>query len=129
MPARSPLSPAPSTLTGPSPPPPSLTSRLRPFDKVMPSSLETATDRGLGFQSRQLPELTRCYTVRNTSDAHFGAGSAHGDDQFEMGGFIVHFFGLELIERLADGFKILELADFEEGRLPRRLSAVTMARI
>jgi SAM-dependent methyltransferase len=69
------------------------------------------------------------YTARNTSDAHFGTGSAHGDDQFEMGGFIVHFFGLELIERLADGFKNLEVADFEEERLPRRLSAVTMARI
>lgn len=69
------------------------------------------------------------YTVRNASDAHFGAGSAHGDDQFEMGGFIVHFFGRELIERLADGFEILDVADFEEGRLPRRLSAVKMARI
>src|SRR5665811_749402 len=45
MPARSPLSPAPSTLTGPSPPPPSLTSPLRPFDKVMHSPLETAPDR------------------------------------------------------------------------------------
>src|ERR1019366_9499361 len=49
MPARSPLSPAPSTLTGPSPPPPSLTSRLRPFDKVMHSSLETARHRVVGL--------------------------------------------------------------------------------
>lgn len=69
------------------------------------------------------------YTARNTSDAHFGAGTAHGDDQFEMGGFIVHFFGRDLIDRLADGFEILEVADYEEGRLPRRLSAVTMTRI
>jgi SAM-dependent methyltransferase len=69
------------------------------------------------------------YTVRNTSDAHFRMGIAHGDDQFEMGGFIVHFFDRALIEGLADGFEILEIGDFEEGRLPRRLSAVTMRRI
>lgn len=69
------------------------------------------------------------YTVRNTSDPHFGAGIAHGDDQFEMGGFIVHFFSRALIERLADGFELLEVADYEEGKLPRRLSAVTMRRI
>jgi SAM-dependent methyltransferase len=69
------------------------------------------------------------YTVRNVADAHFGAGVAHGDDRFEMGGFVVHFFGQTLIDRLADGFEILEIADFEEGRLPRRLTAVTMRRV
>jgi len=69
------------------------------------------------------------YTVRNTSDAHFGAGIAHGDDQFEMAGFIVHFFSRALIGRLADGFELLEVTDYEEGKLPRRLSGVTMRRI
>jgi SAM-dependent methyltransferase len=69
------------------------------------------------------------YTIRNTSDAHFGAGIAHGDDQFEMAGFIVHFFSRALIGRLADGFELLEVTDYEEGKLPRRLSGVTMRRI
>ena len=68
------------------------------------------------------------YTVRNTSDAHFGAGADHGDGMFEMGGFIVHFFDQELIERLASGFELLDVAEYEEGRLPRRLFAVTMRR-
>jgi ubiquinone/menaquinone biosynthesis C-methylase UbiE len=68
------------------------------------------------------------YTVRNTSDPHFGAGVDHGDRMFEVGGFIVHFFDQELIELLASGFELLEVAEYKEGRLPRRLFAVTMRR-
>ena len=49
------------------------------------------------------------YTVRTTADAHFGAGVDRGDDRWETG-----------------GFQILEVTDYEEGRLPRRLAAVTM---
>lgn len=44
-----------------------------------------------------LPGGLMVYTVRNTTDAHFGAGASHGDDMFEMGGFIVHFFDRVLI--------------------------------
>ncbi len=40
------------------------------------------------------------------------------------GGFIVHFFGRELVERLAAGYELLEVREFEEGDLPRRLFAV-----
>jgi SAM-dependent methyltransferase len=69
------------------------------------------------------------YSVRNTSDSHFGAGIDHGDGMFEMGGFIVHFFNRELIAQLADGFNVLDISEYEEGRLPRRLFAVTMRRI
>jgi len=68
------------------------------------------------------------YTVRNTSDSHFVAGIDHGDGMFEMGGFIVHFFDRDLIERLARGFELVDVAEYEEGRLPRRLFAVTMRR-
>lgn len=32
------------------------------------------------------------YTVRHTGDAHFQAGTGHGDDIWEHGGFAVHFF-------------------------------------
>jgi SAM-dependent methyltransferase len=69
------------------------------------------------------------YSVRNTSDSHFGAGIDHGDGMFEMGGFIVHFFNRELISHLAHGFDVLDIAEYAEGRLPRRLFAVTMRRM
>jgi SAM-dependent methyltransferase len=68
------------------------------------------------------------YTARTTADAHYGMGVDHGDDRWEMGGFIVHFFDRRLIDRLADGWDVLEVADHEEGRLPRRLAAITMLR-
>jgi SAM-dependent methyltransferase len=66
------------------------------------------------------------YTVRNTSDAHYGAGIDHGDDRWEMGGFVVHFFDRALVDRLAVGFELMDVADHVEGRLPRRLYGVTM---
>ncbi|HEY8869055.1 MAG TPA: class I SAM-dependent methyltransferase [Candidatus Limnocylindrales bacterium] len=66
------------------------------------------------------------YTVRTTADPHFRLGVNHGDDRWETGGFIVHFFDRALIEHLADGFELLEVTDYLEGRLPRRLAAVTM---
>lgn len=66
------------------------------------------------------------YTARNTSDAHYRVGVDHGDDQWEMGGFVVHFFDRALIDRLAAGFVILAVQEIEEGKLPRRLYAVTM---
>ena len=66
------------------------------------------------------------YTVRHTKDAHYGAGIHRGEDMYEMGGFIVHFFSREKVERLARGFEILGLDEFEEGGLPRRLFRVTL---
>ncbi len=68
------------------------------------------------------------YTARTTDDAHFGAGIDRGDDMAESGGFIVHFFSPELVERLSDGFEIVDQFNFEEARLPRRLVSVTMRR-
>jgi SAM-dependent methyltransferase len=66
------------------------------------------------------------YSVRHTGDAHYRAGIDHGDERYEMGGFVVHFFDRALIDRLADGWELLDVAEYEEGRLPRRLFAVTM---
>jgi SAM-dependent methyltransferase len=68
------------------------------------------------------------YTVRHTGDAHYGAGTSHGDDMFENGGFIVHFFDRALVDRLATGFTLLGLTPFEEGALPRRLWRITLRR-
>jgi len=66
------------------------------------------------------------YTARTTADAHYGAGIARGDDMYEHGGFIVHFFDRVLIDRLAVGCELLDITSFTEGELPRRLARVTM---
>ncbi|WP_416986313.1 class I SAM-dependent methyltransferase [Streptomyces sp. T028] len=73
------------------------------------------------------PGGTFVYTVRHTGDAHYGTGTAHGDDIFEHGGFAVHFFHRHLVDSLADGWTLNEVHAFEEGDLPRRLWRVTQA--
>lgn len=65
------------------------------------------------------------YTVRHTGDAHFGIGTAHGDDIYEHGGFAVHFFTRRLVDDLATGWTLDEVHPFEEGELPRRLWRIT----
>ncbi|HEU5334282.1 MAG TPA: class I SAM-dependent methyltransferase [Actinocrinis sp.] len=65
------------------------------------------------------------YTVRHSGDAHYGAGIARGDDIYEHGGFAVRFFTRGMVDRLADGWELREVASFEEGELPRRLWRVT----
>lgn len=68
------------------------------------------------------------YTVRHTGDAHYGAGTAHGDGMYENGGFIVHFFDRALVDRLTPGCTLLDVTEFEEGGLPRRLWRITLRR-
>ncbi|WP_309228154.1 class I SAM-dependent methyltransferase [Streptomyces lunaelactis] len=65
------------------------------------------------------------YTVRHTGDAHHGAGTDHGDDIWEHGGFAVHFFPRDLVDALAEGWVLEEVFAFEEGDLPRRLWRIT----
>jgi len=69
------------------------------------------------------------YTARNTTDAHYRDGIDRGGDMWEHGGFIVHFFSPTLIERLSDGFEIIDRFEFTEGGLPRRLTSVTMRKV
>jgi SAM-dependent methyltransferase len=71
------------------------------------------------------PGGTFVYTVRHTGDIHYGAGTSHGDDIFEHGGFAVHFFPRELVDALAEGWTLRAVDAFEEGELPRRLWRVT----
>lgn len=66
------------------------------------------------------------YTVRHTGDAHFGKGIHRGEAMYEHNGFIVHFFDKQRINTLADGFEIVEINEFDEGDLPRKLSMVVM---
>ncbi len=68
------------------------------------------------------------YTVRHVGDVHYGAGIDLGDNLYENGGFVVHFFDRELVDRLADGFDLEAVTAFEEGGLPRRLWRITIRR-
>ena len=66
------------------------------------------------------------YTVRHTGDAHYGKGIHRGEDMYEVGGFIVHFFTREKVERLAKGYEVAAVDEFDEGGLPRKLFRVTL---
>lgn len=66
------------------------------------------------------------YTVRHTGDAHYGTGIHQGEDMYEVGGFIVHFFSEEKVKHLAKGYKVIGIDEFEEGGLPRKLFRVTL---
>jgi SAM-dependent methyltransferase len=91
-------------------------------------ALTTSELEGLAGELRRVlrPGGLVVYTARTTADAHHGTGTPRGDDMYEHGGFIVHFFGRTLIERLAAGFELIDVTDFTEGDLPRRLARVTM---
>ena len=93
-------------------------------------ALSTPELESLAAEIRRVlrPDGLLVYTVRNTTDAHYGAGVDHGDDMFEMGGFIVHFFDIGLVERLARRYRLVDVSEAEEGKLPRRLFVVTQAR-
>ena len=72
------------------------------------------------------PNGINIYTVRHTDDAHYGTGIHRGEDMYEVGGFIVHFFSKEKVEHLANGYQIMSVDEFEEGGLPRKLFRVTL---
>ncbi|WOX24297.1 class I SAM-dependent methyltransferase [Streptomyces solicathayae] len=94
---------------------------------LMCMALSTEEIRALVGEVRRVlrPGGTFVYTVRHTGDAHYGAGTARGDDIYEHGGFAVHFFPRQLVDSLADGWTLDEVHAFEEGDLPRRLWRVT----
>jgi hypothetical protein len=66
------------------------------------------------------------YTVRTIHDAHYRQGIHRGEDMYEMGGFIVHFFSQEKIQQLAKGYEIVNVEAYEEGDLPRHLFCVML---
>ncbi len=94
-------------------------------------ALTTPELEGLSKEVRRVlrPGGLCVFTVRTTDDAHYGAGIDRDDDMFEVGGFIVHFFGRSLVEHLTTGYELLDLTEFEEGDLPRRLFRVTMRKV
>ena len=66
------------------------------------------------------------YTVRHKGDAHYGQGTHLGEDLYEMNGFVVHYFDRVIVEHLAGGFDLLDIEEFEEGSLPRKLFQITL---
>jgi SAM-dependent methyltransferase len=66
------------------------------------------------------------FTVRHTGDPHYGTGIHRGEQMYEVGGFIVNFFDRAKVERLAKGYDLLAVDEFEEGGMPRRLFRVTL---
>ena len=89
------------------------------------------TTSELEFLSEEVRRVLRSgglniYTVRHTHDLDYGKGIERGEDMYEVGGFIVHFFSKEKVEHLAEGHEIIEIDEFEEGRLPRKLFRVTL---
>jgi len=52
------------------------------------------------------------YTVRHAGDAHYQTGMHRGEDLWEVGGFIVHFFSKEKVAHLAEGYDIATTEEF-----------------
>ncbi len=72
------------------------------------------------------PGRLALYSVRSDHDKHCGAGTHLGEDVYEVGDFVVHFFSEAKIRRLARGYHVLAIEPMEEGSLPRHLYLVTL---
>lgn len=89
------------------------------------------TTKELEFLSNEIRRVLKpgglnIYTVRHTGDADYGTGIHRGEDMYEVGGFIVHFFSKEKVNHLAQGYQVVDVSEFEEGSLPRKLFRVTL---
>ena len=69
------------------------------------------------------------YTVRNKNDPHFGTGDNLIGNIYNVNGFVIHFFDKKIIENLSEGFKILQIEEFEEGNLPRKIYNVVQRKV
>ncbi len=59
------------------------------------------------------------YSVRNVADPHFGKGRHFGEDMWQNPlGFVVHFFDEEKVRRLAAGYDILWIKEFDDPTPP-----------
>jgi len=69
------------------------------------------------------------YTVRNIDDGDYKNGTHRGEGLYENDGFIVHFFSKEKVKQLSEGFEVLDIKKFEEGKFPRKLFIVKNIKI
>ena len=72
------------------------------------------------------PNGINIYTARHTKDGDYKNGIHIGEDLYENDGFIVHFFSIEKVRQVADGFNIINIEKFEEGKFPRKLFKVIL---
>ncbi len=93
-------------------------------------ALTTAELEALSSEIRRVlrPGGLNVYTARNTNDPEFVAGIHRGEDLYVDGGFMIHLFNREKVQRLVDGYELVDLEEFEEGGLPKRLFLVTLRR-
>ena len=75
------------------------------------------------------PGSLNIFTVRNHNDGDYQNGKFIDKNLYQNDGFIVHFFSLDIINKLSEGFEILSIDDFEEGAFPRRLYLVVMKKL
>lgn len=87
----------------------------------------------IGFAVREMHRVLRpggvaVYSVRSTYDPHYGfSGAKHlGEQIYEVGGFVVHFFSEDMVRKFAHGFEIAKIDRLKEGSLPRDLFTVFM---
>ncbi|WMW23027.1 class I SAM-dependent methyltransferase [Methanolobus mangrovi] len=67
------------------------------------------------------------FTTRHTGDSQYRLGIHRCEDMWEIeGGFIVHFLSKEKIEHLSEGYDIIDIKEFDEGPLPRKLFMVSL---
>ena len=69
------------------------------------------------------------YTVRHTGDGDYKNGIYIGENLYENDGFIVHFFSEKKVKQITDGFNIIDIEKFEEGKFPRKLFRVILKKI
>jgi SAM-dependent methyltransferase len=67
------------------------------------------------------PDGINIYTVRHTGDGDYKNGRYLGEDLYENDGFVVHFFSEEKVRQITDGFNVVNIESFEEGKFPRKL--------
>lgn len=59
------------------------------------------------------------YSVRNVHDPHFGKGVHFGEDMWQNPlGFVVHFFSEDKVRRLAAGYDVLWIKEFDDPSPP-----------
>ena len=92
------------------------------------------TTKELQFLSNEILRVLKnggvnIYTVRHTGDGDYKNGIHRGEDLYENDGFIVHFFSKEKVKQLSNGFDIVNIENFEEGKFPRKLFHVTLKKV
>lgn len=89
------------------------------------------SERELGALNAEIRRVLKpgglnVFSTRSTEDPDFGHGIHHGENRYELDGFEVHFLDQATVSRLATGYEIVSIEQFEEGDLPRRLLSVTL---